>query len=62
MVLFINVALFRLAVIFFNVLGDQEASVEQLLDIGDVVILGYINSEGCAHHERKAALNQSHPF
>lgn len=41
-------------------LGHDDASIDELSDVGDVVVLGYVNATDGAEHEGEAALEDPH--
>ncbi|KAK4751744.1 hypothetical protein SAY87_020542 [Trapa incisa] len=49
-----------LAIVLLDMLGHREARVDELLDVGDIVVLSSIHSEGRAQQEREGALDQAH--
>lgn len=43
--------LLRLAIFFFDLLGSEKGFVHDFLDVGDVVILSYVDSAHGSRHE-----------
>lgn len=52
--------LLGLAVVLLDVLGDQKAGGGELLDVRNVVVLGNVDAEHCAHYKREAASDYPH--
>ncbi|PON87888.1 hypothetical protein TorRG33x02_162670, partial [Trema orientale] len=55
------VPLLGLAVLLLEVLGHEESSVGELLDVGNVVVLGDVDSATRPRYEREATLYYPHP-
>lgn len=49
-------------VVFFNVLCYNKAGVEELSDVGNVIVLSQINPKKSSSHERKGTPYYTHPF
>jgi hypothetical protein len=58
--LIVLVALLRLPICLFDVLRYQNPRADELLDVGDGVVLGHVDSERCAHKEGEGAFDQPH--
>ncbi|PON56267.1 hypothetical protein PanWU01x14_182790 [Parasponia andersonii] len=56
------VPLLGLAVLLLDVLGHEESSVGELLDVGNVVVLGDVDSATRPRYEREATLYYPHPI
>lgn len=56
-----NIVLLGFPIILFDVLDDDENSVRQLLNIGNVVILRNVYTISRSHREHEAALYYPHP-
>ncbi|KAL6004976.1 hypothetical protein ACLOJK_005535 [Asimina triloba] len=55
------IPLLGLAVVFFDVLGYQDSGVGELFDVGDVVVLSYVNPASSSQQEGETAPYNPHP-